>query len=157
MTMDTPDLLDAVVTRLGLLADLAGASRVQNRVPASPWAMVMQSTRRPTVYEKQAGRQVVRPFIDVVILVASQEETPREQTRIDTLISPVLDLFDANAVGGNINHAFPDLPGAIDRIWNEATVERYASNWGSTGFCYAARITLDAQFRRIPAPLEGAP
>lgn len=156
--MDVPDLMAAYAGRVRLLPALAGVSYpVENRVPASPWAMVKQSDQRPTEYEKQAGRQLVRAFIDIVVLVESQEETPREQTKIDTLVTPILDLFDANAVGGNINNAFPDLPEPIDRVWLNATVQRYVSNWGQTGFCYAARITLDSTFKRQAIPRETTP
>lgn len=156
--MDVPDLGIAYAARIRLIPDFAGVSYpIRNDVPSSPWVMVKQSDQRPTVYEKQAARQVVHAFIDVVILVKSQEETPREQTKIDTLIAPVLDLFDANAVGGNINQAFPNLPDPIDRVWQDATVQRFAVNWGSAGFCYAARITLDSQFKRHAVPLEITP
>jgi hypothetical protein len=157
VSMDVPDLMAAYATRVRLIPDFAGVSYpIRDTVPASPWAMIKQSDQQATIYEKQAGRQVVMPFIDIVILVKSQEETPREQTKIDTLVTPVLDLFDANTVGGNINAAFPDLPGPIDRVWLNATVQRFAVNWGSSGFCYAARITLDSQFRRQAVPLGGA-
>jgi len=156
--MDVPDLMAAIATRIRLVPGIAGVSYpMENRVPHSPWVMVKQSDQRLTVYEKQAGRQVVHSFIDAIVLVKSQEETPREQTRIDTLVTPILDLFDVNAVGDNINLAFPELPGPVDRVWLNATVQRYASNWGSTGFCYAARITLDAQFKRQALPLETSP
>lgn len=153
--MDTPDLMAAIAQRLALITDFAGVSYpARNDIPRSPWVMVKQSDTRPTIYEKKAARQQVMPFIDVLILVKSQAETPREQAKIDTLISPVLDLFDANAVGGNINRAFPDLPDPVGRIWLNATVQRQAIDWGTAGFCYAARITLDSAFTRHAVPLE---
>ncbi len=124
---------------------------IRDDVPAGPWAMVRQSELRPTVYEKRPGRHLVKPFIEVLILIPSHLETPREQAKLDPLPTQVLDLFDANTVGGNINHAFPDLPGPIDRVWNDATVQRQALEWGKgRRFCYAARITLDSQFERKP-------
>lgn len=158
--MDTPDVLAAVAKRINdhkAALGLAGVSYPQdNTVPASPWVMIRQSRTLPTTYTKRSALQMVQLNIEVIVLVVSQEETPREEARLDALVDPILDLFDANATGGNINHAFPDLLEPVDRIWDAATVIRQPVNW-SGQYCYAAYISLDALFRRTPQPIGGTP
>lgn len=158
--MNAPDILAAVANRIEAhksALTLEGVSYpVLNTVPSSPWLMVRQSRNLPTRYEKRATTQIVHLSIELIILVATQQENQREEQRIDGLVEPVLDLFDATAVGGNINHAFPDLPEPIDRIWQDAPVVRQPVQWGEQ-FCYAAYITLDAQFSRKPHPIGGTP
>lgn len=151
--MDTPDLMAAIASRVATIAGIEGASYpALNYVPRSPWAMIRQSMTIPTTYEKRRmGQQVVFPAIDVVLLVMSDETRPGDAARIDGLIAPVLDLFDANAVGGNVNYALPGLDGEVDRVWNVANVQRVALPWGESGYCYAAIITMDSEFRRQPS------
>ena len=121
-----------------------------NNVPKSPWCMVRQSMAMPSLIEKgRAGLQIVRPRIDIVLLVVSDEKRPGDASRLDGLVDPILDLFDANAYGGNVNAAFTGLlTQSVDRIWQEASVRRLALEWGEAGYCHAAIITLDAQFSR---------
>ncbi len=147
MSVTVPDLMTAMVARLNLLPLLAGASRPDNDFPESPWAFVRESHQTPTRYEKaRAGEQVVYPMIDVVILVKSQAEQPREETRIDPLVNQVLDLFDVNAYG-TVNDMMPSLSGHVDRVWHEAPVVRGAIKWGAFE-CFGAIITMDAKFHR---------
>lgn len=151
--MDTPDLMAAIASRVATIPGIAGASYpALNHVPSSPWAMIRQSMTIPTTYEKaRLGQQVVLPAIDVVILVKSDEKRPGDAARIDRLIVPVLDLFDANDAGGNVNNVLTALDGTVDRIWNVANVRRVALMWGESGYCHAAIITMDAKFKRQPS------
>lgn len=119
-------------------------------VPKSPWCMVRQSLYAPSRIEKaRAGQQIVYPSIDLVFLVASDPKRPQDAARLDGLVEPVLDLFDANATGGDVNLAFTGLlTESVDHIWNDATVRRTTVNWGEAGFCHALILTLDAAFKR---------
>lgn len=121
-----------------------------NNIPASPWCMIRQSMAMPSFVEKsRAGKQLVMPQIDIVLLVVSDEQRPGDASRLDGLIDPILDLFDANAYGGNVNTAFTGLlDESIDRVWQSAQIRRMAIEWGEAGYCHAAIITLDAQFAR---------
>lgn len=157
--MDVPTLMNAIVARLDLLPGLAGASRSDNDFPASPWAFVRESHNTPTRYVKaRAGVVEVLPMIDVVILVKSQMDQPREEVRIDPLIAQVLDLFDLRATGGTVNDLMDELPGHVDRVWHDASVVRGAIKWGQFE-CFGAVVTLDGKFMRTPATidLEAAP
>lgn len=121
-----------------------------NTVPASPWAMVRQSLAQPsTVSKARGGLQVVGARIDIVLLVVSDPRRPGDAARLDGLVHPILDLFDANAYGGDVNHAFTGvLTESVDRIWHDAQIRRLAIEWGEAGYCHAAILTLDAQFQR---------
>lgn len=149
-------LMDAIAARLRDLPGLPGASYpADNQLPASPWIMVRQADE-PTRYEKQRfGAQLVTAYIDVVILVASSRETPRDQARLDGLPEIVLDAFDMSLTGGTAAELVPALvetPGDdLRRLWTEAAVERGTIQWGPQ-FCYAAIVRLDAQFERRPVP-----
>lgn len=158
--MDTRDLLTSIAARLEAnkaAIGLAGVSYpARNAVPASPWAMVRQSMTIPTtVVKARATQQIVRPAIDVVLLVTSDETSPGDAARLDGLIAPVLDLFDATAAGGHIAAALPGWDGPMHRVWQEALVRRVAVSWGETGYCHAAVITFDAEFPR--SALEVSP
>lgn len=152
--MESIDVLTgiaAVIERNRVALGLEGVSYpVINHVPASPWAMVRQSTVQPYFVEKRrAGLQVVSLPVDLVLLVASSEQRPGDAARLDRVIEPVLDLFDANANGGDVNHAFTGvLAESVDRIWQQARVRRLAMRWGESGYCHAAIITMDTQFQR---------
>ncbi len=152
--MDTPDLMEAIASRVATIAGIEGASYpALNYVPSSPWAMVRLSMTIPTTYEKRRmGQQVVLPAIDVVLLVKSDETRPADAARLDGMVAPILDLFDANAVGGNVNYALPGLDSNVDRVWNVANVRRVALTWGESGYCHAAILTLDSEFRRKVGP-----
>jgi hypothetical protein len=145
--MDTADLMEAIAGKVSTIPGLAGASYpALNYVPESPWAMVRESAYGQTVYDKRrAGEQVVSASIDVVLLVTSSEKRPGDAAKLDRYIAPVLDLFDENLVG-HISNAV-DLPD-VKRVWKEARVRRVPIRWGESSFCYAAVITLDAEFRR---------
>ena len=152
--MDTGDLLTAIAARIERDAATLGLRGVSypalNTVPASPWAMIRQSMVVPTtVVKARAGLQLVQPAIDIVLLVTSDDRSPGDAARLDGLVHPILDMFDANANGGNVNSAFAGLlTESVDRVWQEATVRRMALTWGESGYCHAAILTLDAQFQR---------
>jgi hypothetical protein len=150
--VDYRALLGAIATKVATIDGLEGASYPPlNHVPRSPWAMVRQSTTLPsTVGKTRAKQQQVRLAIDVVLLIDSDEKRPGDAARLDALILPVLDLFDANAVGGNVNLAFAgiDIGGSVERIWDETIVRRTPLIWGESGYCHAAILTLDAEYRR---------
>lgn len=152
--MDIGDLMEAIADRIDAKKTSLGLQGVsypsENHVAKSPWLMVRQSLTAPTQVAKQrAGLQVVNPAIDLVALVVSSENRPGDAARLDGLVHPLLDLFDANANGGNVNYAFTGLlTENVDRVWNEAMVRRAALNWGESGYCHALIITLDAQFMR---------
>lgn len=153
--MNTGELLKAVAGRIEQKQAAIGLQGVSypalNYVPASPWAMVRMSMYRQTLVTKaRAGMQVVQPGIDIVLLVVDDNSQPGDAARLDGLIEPILDLFDANANGGNVNLAFTGLlTESVDRIWHEAVVRRLSlERWGETGPCHAAIITLDSEFKR---------
>ena len=129
---------------------LAGVSYPAiDHVPQSPWLMVRQSQAQPTVIVKaRAGLQVVSLSVDLVALVVSDASRPGDAARLDGLIEPLLDLFDANAYGGNVNSALPNLSESVDRVWQQATVRRFALEWGESGYCHAAIITMDTLYQR---------
>lgn len=152
--MDIGDLMQGIAERIDAKKGALGLEGVSypalNHVPKSPWLMVRQSVTAPTMITKaRAGMQVVAPAIDLVVLVASDPKYPGDAARLDTLVHPLLDLFDANANGGNVNSAFSGiLTENVDRVWNEAMVRRVATEWGESGYCHALIITMDAQFMR---------
>lgn len=152
--MDVPDLMAALATQIARIPGLNGRAYYPARVlvEKSPTVMIRQSNEQPTTYEKaRLGLQVVRASIDVVILVAPTEnnDRPRDEAKIDTLISPILDLFDASASGGSVNDRLPGLDGHVDAVWHTATIKRGVLPWAGTE-CYAAVITLDSVFKRSP-------
>lgn len=122
----------------------------ENRVPRSPWLMIRQSITGTTqVTKERAGLQVVKPAIDLVALVTADPKKPADASRLDKIQHPLLDLFDANANGGNVNYAFSGvLDESITRVWNEALVRRGIIPWGESGDCHALIITLDSEFKR---------
>lgn len=150
----TGELMGAVAGRIDLAKDTVGLMGVSypaiNTVPASPWGMVRQSPLAPSTIEKaRAGVQVVRTRIDVVLLVVSDPSSPSDAARLDGLVEPILDLFDANANGGNVNAAFTGLlDWSVDHIWHEAFIRRMPLKWGEAGYCHAAIITMDSEFQR---------
>lgn len=152
--MNTGDLLTAIAGRIEQRKAALGLEGVSypaiNSVPRSPWAMVRLSPVIPSTIEKaRAGVQIVRPRIDVVLLVTSDPSRPADAARLDGLTEPILDLFDANPNGGNVNAAFSGLLSeSADRIWHEAVIRRMPLKWGEAGYCHAAILTLDAEFRR---------
>lgn len=152
--MDLGELMQAIATRIDQRKDVIGLEGVSypalNTVPRSPWLMVRQSMTAPTAINKErAGQQVVHPGIDLVVLVTSDIKRPGDAARLDPLLHPLLDLFDANANGGNVNNAFAGiLDKNVDRVWTNATSSRVALEWGESGFCHALIITMDAEFKR---------
>lgn len=152
--MHTGDLMRAYAARIDAVKDRLGLQGVdypaRNTFPASPWLMIRQSLVLPSTVEKgRAGVQVVRPRVDLVALVASDPKRPGDAARLDGLVDPLLDLFDANANGGNVNAAFAGLlDDTIERVWHEARVRRAVMEWGEVGYCHAAIITLDSEYRR---------
>ncbi len=152
--MKTDDLLAAIAGVIAANRVALGLEGVSYpalpAIPASPWAMVRQSVLLPTTIEKaRAGVQIVRPMVDIVVLVASDVTRPGDAARLDGLTEPILDLFDANAQGGNVNAAFDGLlTESVDHIWHEAQVRRAALDWGEAGYCHAAILTMDSQFSR---------
>jgi hypothetical protein len=152
--MDVPELMAAMATQLAQLPGIGGRAYYPppNRIVHSPTIVIRQSNERPTTYEKaRAGQQVVLANIDVTILVekVNDREKPRDEAKIDALISPALDLFDMSDVGGSVNVRLPGLDGHVDRIWHTATVQRGSVKYGQQE-CYAAVITMDAKFKRVP-------
>lgn len=121
-----------------------------NHVQRSPWLMIRQSiTGQTLVTKERAGLQVVKPSIDLVALVKADPLKPGEAARLDKLQHPLLDLFDANANGGNVNYAFTGvLEDNVTRVWNQALVRRGIIPWGESGDCHALIITLDSEFQR---------
>lgn len=119
-------------------------------VPHSPWLMIRQSLYVPSrVVKARAGVQVVRAGIDLVALVKDHGD-PGDAARVDGLPEALLDLFDANAYGGNVNAAFAgtSLPGSVSHVWIDALVRRMALQWFEAGPCHAAIVTLDTEFQR---------
>lgn len=152
--MITKDVLTAIATVIDghkAALGLEGVSYpARPDVPASPWLMVRQSLYVPTrVTKARAGLQVVQAGIDLVALVRDHGD-PGDAARIDGLPEALLDLFDANVNGGDVNAAFAGtgLTGSVDHIWVEALVRRMALQWFEAGPCHAAVITLDTEFQR---------
>lgn len=152
--MELGDLMTAIAAAIDAKKGAIGIDGASypplNRVPSSPWVMVRQSMTGITqVAKARAGQQVVSPAIDLVGLIVADPRKPAEAARLDLILHPLLDLFDANANGGNVNYAFSGLlDDNVDRIWNEAMVRRATVKWGESGDCHALVITLDAQFMR---------
>lgn len=152
--MEHGDLMRAIAQVVEANKDKIGLEGVSypplNHVPSSPWLMVQQSLTRPTsVAKARAGLQIVLPGIDLVALVVADANKPSEAARLDSLMHPLLDLFDANANGGNVNTAFRGvLSESVDRVWNDASIRRALIPWGESGHCHAMIITLDAEFQR---------
>lgn len=152
--MRQTDVLSAIaqtITAKQAALGLAGVSYpALNHVPQSPWLMVRPSLFTPTTIAKaRAGLQVVSLSVDLVALVVSDEARPGDAARLDHLVEPLLDLFDANVYGGNVNSALPAaMGGSVDRVWHQATVRRMATRWGESPFCHAAIITMDSQYQR---------
>ena len=153
--MDTKSLLTAVaavIDRHKAALGLEGVSYpALNTVPASPWAMVRTSRYLPsTVVKARAGQQRARIGIDVMLLVKSNERRPQDAARLDGLMEPILDLFDANAYGTNVNAAFAGtgLDGSVERVWQEVVLRTMPIEYGEAGYCHAAILTMDAEFAR---------
>jgi hypothetical protein len=154
--MDTPDIMHAIAEYLDSLKATLGIEGVAypapNSIPASPYVVLLDgNTEGPSVYERMFNGQEVQARITIRILVKSQKDRPREASRIDTLIAPVLDALDPQKHGGSANHILTgDDLGHIDRIWDRATVVRGSTEEYAGEFCYAADIGLDPYFRRQP-------
>ena len=119
-------------------------------VPASPWLMIRQSLYTPTqVVKARAGLQIVQSGIDMVALVQDHGD-PGDAARVDGIPEALLDLFDANTYGGNVNAAFAgiSLPDNVNHIWTDALIRRMAVTWFEAGPCHAAIITVDTEFNR---------
>lgn len=150
--MDMPDLLAAIAERIRQVPGVAGASYPQlDTVPASPWVMVIDGNQAgPTIYRRSYDGHEVQGRVTIRILVKSQKDRPREATKIDTIVGPILDALDPAIAGGVANELLPGLPGTLDRIWDEATVVRGSTEDYAGEHCYAADIGLDPLFRREP-------
>lgn len=154
--MGTKDLLEAIAAVIDAKKDAIGLTGgahypALNTVPVSPIAFVRTSRYLPSTIEKpRAGQQRARLGIDVLLLVRSSERRPQDAARLDGLIEPILDLFDANLYGGNVNGAFAghNLPGNVERVWHEAVLRTMPIDYGEAGYCHAAILTLDAEFAR---------
>lgn len=152
--MTDGELMAAIAQRIDtkkVAIGLEGASYPPlNYVPSSPWLMVRPSLYAVTQITKaRAGLQVVAPAIDLVALVKADPKKPAEASRLDGLEHSLLDVFDANANGGNVNYAFSGLlTDSVSRVWNEAMVRRATISWGESGECHALIITLDSEFQR---------
>lgn len=153
--MDTLELMRAIADRIDANKEALKIEGVSyppiNTVPKSPWAMVRTSQAIPSTVEKaRLGQQVWLPAIDVVVLVRSDVKRPADAARLDAVLTPLLDLFDASHEGGAMNTLMPGLSGHVDRVWN-TTVHRIAPiEWGEAGYCFALIVTFDAKFRRSP-------
>jgi hypothetical protein len=88
------------------------------------------------------GRFTVR------ILVPSQRETPREESRIDSLVAPVVDAFDCRGWEGHIMDILPSVQGHVDAIRPIHVVRGETEYAGQ--YCYAADAVFEAQFTRYP-------
>ena len=152
MAMGIPEMCAAIAARIDANKAALGLEGVSypalNTVPSSPWAMVRLSPLRPTTTSKRLSRQTVNAFIDVVVLIASSETTPGDAARLDTLVHPIPDLFDAHAIGGNVNAVLTGLDGSVNHIWNDGQTTIAPRIWGEAGYCYSAVITFDTQFTR---------
>lgn len=156
--MDIPDVMASIATRIAQIPTLPGASYpALDRVPQSPWAMVRQSPQQPTRYVKaRAGKVQVLPMIEVVLLIVSDLNKPREEARLDPLIGQVLDALSLGPDGDSYGVLMPDLPDHLDRVWDDATVQRGTMTWGKQE-CYAAAITVNPLFYRHALAMETAP
>lgn len=139
--------LTAITARVNTLAGLTGGANYPalNVVERSPTAMIRLSLLQPTVVENaRFGQQVWLPFVDVVFLVDSDEKRPGDAARLDPFLPAVLDLFDPSRPG----YVPPAFDGHVDRIWHNAQIRRGAGEWGATGYCHYAIVTLDGKFKR---------
>lgn len=155
--MDVPDLMTEIAAQIARIPGIEGRAYYPgpDKLEHSPTIVVRQSNERPTTYSKaRLGLQVVTASVEVMVLVEKVEdgEKPRDEAKIDTLIAPILDLFDVSAEGGSVNARLPGLSGHVDRLWHDATVKRGTMKYG-TQDCYAASITLDAMFKRRPTTI----
>jgi hypothetical protein len=153
--MDTPDIMHAIAAHLDSIKGTLGIAGVAypapNSIPASPYVVLLDgNTEGPSVYERMFDGHEVQARITIRILVKSQRDRPREASRIDTLIGPVLDALDPQKHGGSANHILTGLTGHLDRIWDRATVVRGSTEEYAGEFCYAADIGIDPYFRRQP-------
>lgn len=151
--MDMPELMAAIAARISQVPGIEGASYPSlNNVPRSPWVMVLDGNPEgPTSYRRvMNNEQEVSGRITVRILVKSQKDRPREASKIDSLIAPILDALDPARYGGSANNILPTLDDHLDRIWDGATVTRGNTEQYAGEFCYAADIGLDPFFTREP-------
>lgn len=157
--MDTPDVMHAIANRLDSLKAVLGVAGVAypapNSIPASPYIVLLDgNTEGPSVYQRGFDGHEVQARITIRILVKSHKDWPREASRIDALIAPVLDALDPSMHGGSANHILTDLDGHLDRIWDRATVIRGSTEEYAGEFCYAADIGLDPYFTRTPQEIQ---
>lgn len=153
--MDTLELMRAIADRIDANKEALKIEGVSyppiNTVPKSPWAMVRTSQAIPSTVEKaRLGQQVWLPAIDVVVLVRSDVKRPADAARLDAVLTPLLDLFDASNADGATNTLFPGLDGHVDRVWDAANIRQLALTWGEAGFCHALIVTFNAKFKRSP-------
>jgi hypothetical protein len=99
-------------------------------------------------------RELVLPLITIRILVKSQQDRPREATKIDALTTAIRDALNPSAYGGRVSKILPGLPVKIDRLWTQALIRRGHTTEYSGDFCYAADMTIDPKFHRAVVPLE---
>lgn len=156
--IDLPDVMRAIAARLratipGLYQDSFGGVQypAPNSIPGSPYIVILDGAQAgPTTVRRTLDGHEVQGRITVRILVKTQKDRPREASRIDALITPVLDALDPVIHGGSANHVLPTLDGHIDRVWDDATVIRGSTEEYAGEFCYAADIGLDPFFTRTP-------
>ena len=139
---------------------MAGASYpALNHVPESPWVMVIDgSSQGPSIVLPLSGAQEdVTPRITIRILVKSQQDRPREATRIDGLTTAIRDALNPSPYGGRVSRVLPGLGGKVNRMWSQVLITRGATTEYGGDFCYAADMTIDPNFFRVVTPLEVTP
>lgn len=121
-----------------------------NDVPSSPWMMIRPARDLPNRYVRSRARgQMVDFPIEVILLVATNGEQPREEARLDPLIPLVIDAVTPEACDMDIADILKVNSSEIDHLYTEVVVERRVVEWGAK-YCYGAYITFDSVIRRQP-------
>ena len=150
--MNVNALCAAIAKRIGEVPGIAYAGYPeQNRLPASPCVFVVpEANNLQSVVRKDMKRHLELPMITIRVLVRSNAETPREKSRIDALIDPIIDALDPVAFGGSVNSMFVGLSGHVDRLWSQVLVTRSWTDVYAGEFCYVADLVIDPKFHRTP-------
>lgn len=150
--MDVPELMTAMAARIRQVPKIGPVHYPKpNRLDASPCVVITEGgpTAGPTLIDRSStDGQHWTARVTVSVLVTYQDETPREESRIDTLITPIVDAFDPVAWDGNINDALSMLSGQVDAI-DPVSVTRGATTYAGQP-CYIAAIVFEARFSRYP-------
>lgn len=145
--MNPSDLLTAIAAKVNTIPGLTGGAHYPalNVVERSPTAMIRLSPLQPTMPENaRFGQQVWTIYVDVMLLVDSNETRPGDAARLDPLIPKVLDLFDPSSS----TYSKDAVPSDVDRVWHTGQIRVGADNYGATGYCHFAIVTLDGKFHR---------